>query len=828
MLKEQRLSNFDLLKIISMLFIVLGHVILHSGILNNTSGMIHNILEIIFFTLCVHVNIFILITGYFQIDREFKWKKLATLISKVVFYKISVSLILYFFFPFDVSLKDLLIELIPFNLESYWFIANYILLYLLSPYINMIINKLAGKELKKYILILILCFSLLPFLSLNLFTNNNGYTLYQFILMYSIGAFIKKENIVEKIKNIKLKKLKLFFAFILCIIINYGIFKFAQYLSVKNNTFFFNTISAMIYNHKLDYNNIFLIIQSISLFLLFSTFNIKNKLISYISSSTLAVYIIHENPFMRQNLYRFFGFNNTYNYASSKIFLDIIILVALIFVMSVVIDKILDYIIMLFKRKGDIMKFKKIDKKDIIIFLIPFCLFMFLLLVFYPGIITYDGHNQWSQIVSNNISNAHPFFSTYFMLLLSKIWNSPTIVLMFQVFIFSYFWMLICKNIRKNNQNSFKKELIYTIIISFIPIISLYSITLWKDILYSYYLMAIAYYIYKGIKDNFKYTSFEIFNIGLLITLVFNYRHNGMITAILLLVMFIIIFVKEKMGFKKLLIVILTFLSLNVLISIPKKIYLEKNNESNTETKEGVSTIDSYIIWMYGAHVVDDNIKGEDLEQLNKIIPIDDWKNVYDPFLINSTGFYDRDNHYYNENKEYFRKTFMNYTLKNPFTIIKHYLKADALLWSPIPVGYVYSFDYTEWWPKYEFNNGEVYGYDGINIKFPIVKKIVEKLTSFTLYFPFKLFYQPANALYVSIIAIFLLIKQNKNKKYWLLLAPCILNILPLIPTNLAQDLRYVYINYLTLLVIALIFICEYDFTKIREFVKRKKNKQNA
>jgi len=165
--------------------------------------------------------------------------------------------------------------------------------------------------------------------------------------------------------------------------------------------------------------------------------------------------------------------------------------------------------------------------------------------------------------------------------------------------------------------------------------------------------------------------------------------------------------------------------------------------------------------------------------------------------------------------------------LKNPGTIIKHYLKADSLLWSPIPLRneYVYSFDYTDWWPKYEFNNGEFYGYDGINLKFPTIKKIVEKTTSYTLYFPFKLFYQPANALYVSVLIIYLLIKQNKDKKYWLLLMPSVLNLIPLIPTNLAQDLRYVYINYLTLLVIILIFICEYDFSKIKIFRNKYKNK---
>ena len=65
-------------------------------------------------------------------------------------------------------------------------------------------------------------------------------------------------------------------------------------------------------------------------------------------------------------------------------------------------------------------------------------------------------------------------------------------------------------------------------------------------------------------------------------------------------------------------------------------------------------------------------------------------------------------------------------------------------------------------------------------------------------------------------LLVYMLIKQNKNKKYWLLLTPCLFNTISLAPINLAQDLRYVYINYLTLLVVGLIFIVEYDFTKIK------------
>ena len=463
------------------------------------------------------------------------------------------------------------------------------------------------------------------------------------------------------------------------------------------------------------------------------------------------------------------------------------------------------------------MYLKRIDKRNLITFLIPFCLFMFLLLVFSPGIISYDSNNQWQQVVTNEINNAHPFFTTYFMLLLSKIWNSPSVVLVFQVFIFSYFWMYICKIIRENNKKSLKKIVIYTIIISFIPLISLYSITLWKDILYSYYLMFIIYFVYKGIKNKFKYSFLDSFNIGLLLALIFIYRHNGMIVSVFLIFMFVFIYIKNKIGIKKAVIIFLTFISFNCLVNIPKKYYLEKNVASSN-VKESIGTIDSYIIWMYGAHLNDCNIGKEDLKKLDNVIPTEEWEKLYNPYLINSIGSYEKDAEYYNDNIEYFRSLFIETSLKHPLTIIEHYLKADSLLWSPIPLSgrYVYTFDYTEWWPDYEFNNGELYGYEESKIQFPFIKKIVEKLTSYTLRFPISVIYYPAIALYVSILLIYMLIKQNKNKKYWLLLTPCLFNTISLAPINLAQDLRYVYINYLTLLVVGLIFIVEYDFTKIK------------
>ena len=67
MKKNARNANYDLMKILSMFFIVLYHVIVHGNVLAN----IHNytlylITEIVLLICLVHVNSFVLVTGYFQ------------------------------------------------------------------------------------------------------------------------------------------------------------------------------------------------------------------------------------------------------------------------------------------------------------------------------------------------------------------------------------------------------------------------------------------------------------------------------------------------------------------------------------------------------------------------------------------------------------------------------------------------------------------------------------------------------------------------------------------------------------------------------------------
>lgn len=448
------------------------------------------------------------------------------------------------------------------------------------------------------------------------------------------------------------------------------------------------------------------------------------------------------------------------------------------------------------------MDFIKKNKENIILFLIPFLVFLLMIFIYYPGIIPYDGNNQWEQVQSGIITNGHPFFSTYFMYLLSKIWNDPLVVILYQIIIISFFWTIMCNKTRKDN---FKSQVIYTVVISFVPIIALYSITLWKDILYSYYLLMLGFMTYDiAFKRDFKnIKKTDLLIIGLLSFLVFSYRHNGMLVAILYLIIFAIIYLiknKHTKEIKNIIVVFLTFMIMYVSISIPKRYYLSKSE--NINNGDALTTIDMYMTWIYGSYIKNNVVDKKDLQFLNNVIEIKHWKKAYSGFIINDTFMPDLVNEKYvnNHQKEY-RDMFIKYTLKNPNLFIKHYLESDSLLLSlnSQDYGYVY---------VYPFEDFDHLSFDDmIDSKIPILEKVYKKIIGLTFIIPFKYFYQPGLILYLTIILSLIISKKYKNKKVWYLLIPMFLNTLSLLPTSVAQDLRYVYINYLTLASLGLVYM---------------------
>ena len=68
--KKERLSNFELMRIISMFLIVMWHTTLHSETYTSAHGFLRFMLDIIMCLCVVHVNSLVMVTGYFQCNKR--------------------------------------------------------------------------------------------------------------------------------------------------------------------------------------------------------------------------------------------------------------------------------------------------------------------------------------------------------------------------------------------------------------------------------------------------------------------------------------------------------------------------------------------------------------------------------------------------------------------------------------------------------------------------------------------------------------------------------------------------------------------------------------
>ena len=204
---KERSSNIELLRIISMFGVIIlhynntgiGKAMLYSSGLNR---MIIYLLESIF--VCA-VDVFILITGYFMFKTDKRtFDKPLRLLVQVISFKAALYVLKVIMGKTDFSIKHIVGCMIPAN----YFVILYIALYFISPYINNLISSLDFKHIKKFLVILIMTFSVYPTLvdifseiteneymglsTIGAYGSQYGYTIINFSLMYTIGTIIRK------------------------------------------------------------------------------------------------------------------------------------------------------------------------------------------------------------------------------------------------------------------------------------------------------------------------------------------------------------------------------------------------------------------------------------------------------------------------------------------------------------------------------------------------------------------------------------------------------------------------------------------------------------
>lgn len=286
---NSRNSKLEILRIISIIFIVLSHYVVHSGfnVHDLPLGINRAILEF-----CILGNIgtmlFVLISGYFLINsNKVKLKKIVHFILQVVFYSVFLYLFVIVINKEFFKIKDFILNLFPITFKRYWFATVYFIIYLFHPFINKFLNSLSRKEYINYLTISIFIFFVLSTITTMDYYGNE---IIRFIILYSIGAYMSKysDNYFYQKKN----SIKNFILSSFLIMISIILF---DYIGVKVH--FFSSHST----YFLNIYSFLALLLSVSLFGCFSQMKPNsNKFINYISSLVFGIYLISDNKYLRE------------------------------------------------------------------------------------------------------------------------------------------------------------------------------------------------------------------------------------------------------------------------------------------------------------------------------------------------------------------------------------------------------------------------------------------------------------------------------------------------------------------------------------------------
>lgn len=442
----------------------------------------------------------------------------------------------------------------------------------------------------------------------------------------------------------------------------------------------------------------------------------------------------------------------------------------------------------------------------IINFIIIFSLLFISFIAFYPAIMTSDSQDQWNQILTGSFKNTHPAFYTWLVSLLTIFWKSPAVLSVFQIFIFSFIWTYGIKTVVgiKDKYNLFEWifPTIMTFIVGLFPLNGIFAVTFWKDILYSYILLLYLIWIYKIFIQNINVAKKQWIILIILSIIISTFRHNGIIVALLLLIMIgLKIYFNDKKSRKEIIKYFLIFFAIYAFISVIFVPHLLKAEKSNPIFSRAP------MIHMTGKLLSTDSITDEnDLAFLNNIISIDDWKNLYNNYSHNTLMFSGKINRkYLINNSSQFIKITIKSVLHNPKPIVSHYIELTSIVWSINERSDAHTNAIVN--QIYESDLSKKLGLETKPISKKINKKYNEILKNISLTPVLKtICCRPALYMYLSFIIVALLCFISKSKKFLSLLSPMIFNICSILPILTDQDTRYFYITFLTFFFIILMF----------------------
>ncbi len=291
--KINRNLGIELLRLVAMFMILLGHCINHGKILDMFAFSQQIPLHFIRAICCVAVNLYAITTGYIYINASYRWNKILLLWSQVVFYSLGICFA-GCLFGRNISSKMLFSSIAPVTSNLYWYLSSYVLLFCCIPLLNRALQTLSKRQFEKLLFVGFILFCLVSwvgdYLDFLPFSVKNGYSPIWLGFLYCVGAYLK----VNDTSFANYRKRGLIITYALCVLLTWGSGYFIRYFS--------SVLMGEIMMEKLFYSYLSptLLFSAVSLFLLFAKLDIrKGALIKTFGPCTFGVYLLHDHPITR-------------------------------------------------------------------------------------------------------------------------------------------------------------------------------------------------------------------------------------------------------------------------------------------------------------------------------------------------------------------------------------------------------------------------------------------------------------------------------------------------------------------------------------------------
>lgn len=298
-MQSKRQANFELLRIVAMLMIIVLHYLNKGNLITayTTDRSAVNFSAHFMEAFCImSVNCYVLLSGYFLVESEWKPGRVVSLVAQILFYSVFVPAALICVGVVslnDLSIYDWLTYVLPIETEHYWFATAYLLMYLFAPLLAAGVRAVEKRTLQIVIAVLVFYFSVWKsIIPVVIATDRYGYEFGWFLCLFLIAAYIRLYGCpgLDQMKN----------AILLYVGMGAGIFLLSAVsgsLAQTIETFGYYADVPATYNH------ILCLLGSVGLFMIFKNWKPREgKAATFavrLAPYTFGIYLLHEHVLVR-------------------------------------------------------------------------------------------------------------------------------------------------------------------------------------------------------------------------------------------------------------------------------------------------------------------------------------------------------------------------------------------------------------------------------------------------------------------------------------------------------------------------------------------------